>query len=91
VNVRRRIFVALREAGRPLTTADLSRACDAHMPTVANECSRMELLGIVDRPDGPRRGYRLLVDMLPEDAATIAEMVDAYGSVHVRKAARYTS
>jgi hypothetical protein len=41
---------------------------------------------VLTRPNGPRKGYHLVADMLPEDAAAIAEMVDVYGADRVRKA-----
>jgi hypothetical protein len=95
LTLRRRIFRALRlsQQVRPggivrvqlRTTKDLALICGAHLPSVANMCSVMESAGLVDRPHGPRRGYQLVVDMLPEDVGAIDEMVATYGADRVRK------
>jgi hypothetical protein len=79
VTTRRRIFAELRRSGETLTTGELARRLVAHLPTVANTCSHMEIMGTLDRPSGPRRGYRLIVGMLPDDIEAIADMVRVYG------------
>jgi DNA-binding MarR family transcriptional regulator len=88
MSLRRRIFMTLRGVRGPIPVVDIARSLGAHIPTIANECCRMEQVGVLDRPNGPRKGYRLIVSMLPEDAATIAQLVDVYGKDALGKAAR---
>jgi hypothetical protein len=86
MSLRRRIFKTLYGVQGSITVVDIARVLGAHIPTIANECCRMEQVGVLTRPNGPRKGYHLVADMLPEDAAAIAEMVDVYGADRVRKA-----
>lgn len=79
MNARRQIFRLLMANPRPVSTADLCRATGLTVGTVANVCSAFETTGIAHRPDGPRKGYTLRVDMLPEDREALAVLVDTYG------------
>ena len=84
MNNRRRIFEALQCFAEPITTKQMADMTGIAVGSVANECSRLELDGVAHRPDGPRNGYALLVDMLPEDARELGRLVSTYGLRRVR-------
>jgi DNA-binding transcriptional ArsR family regulator len=83
VPMRRRIFSLLRAGAGPMTVHEIAEALGAHVPTIANTCSLMQTMGALDRPLGARQGYRLIVFMLPEDVAAVADFVNAYGRDHM--------